>query len=233
MMEGDADGAQELEDRRKKLAAEMEKVNADLPAAKDAATKAKRLYIDNNGILAEVKNDSRRKAEIEERIAAFRGVREAYGRKSGGDRETAYGLAERRSAATNDRLDAESTGAKTRAFYKRYTVRDSERYERNEQATDNRGRQDAGRAVREGPDNQVADKGLPRGGDDRRGNLGRLQELLSKYNYADAGAVQTNDYAAFSAALEVARKENKYGQMVDGQSINELPQNRANVTPTM
>jgi hypothetical protein len=93
--------------------------------------------------------------------------------------------------------------------------------------SDNRGRQDAGRAEREGPDGRGNDTEYAGRGSDGRGNLAVFQRQLTEAGIADAGTVvQTDDYAAFSAALEKARAANKYGQMVDGQSVENLTANR-------
>jgi hypothetical protein len=92
--------------------------------------------------------------------------------------------------------------------------------------SDNRGRQDSGRAEREGPDGRGNDTEHAGRGSDGRGNLAVFQRQLTEAGIADAGVVQTDDYAAFSAALEKARAANKHGQMVDSQSVENLTANR-------
>lgn len=103
----------------------------------------------------------------------------------------------------------------------------------NQESTDNRGRQDLGRADNQ-PHRDGSGESSESGGRNGRGNLGRIErtvipektrKILDDKGIPNVELEETTDRDAFSVALENAKAANPNGGMVDSQSPEDMQKN--------
>lgn len=103
-----------------------------------------------------------------------------------------------------------------------------------EESTDNRGRQDSGRADSRLPNRQGNSESYETGRDNGRGDLGvhdgelipeKTRKIMTDKGIPNVELGETTDRGAFSAALDNAKAANPKGGMVDSQSPEDLQKN--------